>query len=298
MIKKLVLLIPAALFFLYCGSYPADQSRAKPINFNEYWYQGLAEVNSFALEQSRYGQVFDGEAVMIFVTEDFSAKRQVKLDYSGNKNPDLEKVLKLNFSRKFETGIYDYSVLQSVFTPVSFQVHRPSLKSNTSIQEWCGHTFNQFNLQKNKYRFSLLSYFGSEGDMSLELPAVLLEDELWNMIRMRPDAIPTGTVEIIPGSVFNRFYHQQPQVHKATILIEEIKGFKKLSLDYTHGNRKLEIFFEKEFPHKIESWTEEITIQGKPMKTSAKRKKTMLIDYWNKNSPADESFRKELMLTR
>lgn len=297
MIKKLALLIPAALFFLYCGSYPADQSRAKPSNFNEYWYQGLAEVNSFTLEQSRYGQVFNGEAVMIFVTEDFSTKRQVKLDYSANKNPDLEKVLKLNFTRKFETGIYDYSVLQSIFTPVSFQVHRPSLKSNTSIQEWCGHTFNQFNLQKNKYRYSLYSYFGSEGDISIELPAVLLEDELWNMIRMRPDAIPTGIVEIIPGSVFNRFYHQEPQVQKATIQIDDIAVFKKLRLEYSNGNRILEIFFEKAFPHKIESWTEAIKTQGKPLKTSAKRKKTILIDYWNKNRPENGPLRKELMLT-
>jgi hypothetical protein len=46
-------------------------------------------------------------------------------------------VLKLNAVRKFQTGIYDYSVLTSTFarTAAGF----PVAKLSFSIQEWCGH---------------------------------------------------------------------------------------------------------------------------------------------------------------
>ena len=48
--------------------------------FASYWYQGKAEINVFDLQQSRYGEVRAGKAVLIFVTEDFSKSKQVKLD--------------------------------------------------------------------------------------------------------------------------------------------------------------------------------------------------------------------------
>ena len=40
--------------------------------FDTYWYQGLAELSRYDLKQSRYGQVRQGEAVLVYVTEDFS----------------------------------------------------------------------------------------------------------------------------------------------------------------------------------------------------------------------------------
>ena len=47
---------------------------------DEYWYQGKAEISRFELQQSRYGEVHQGDAVMIFVTEDFRTDIQVKLE--------------------------------------------------------------------------------------------------------------------------------------------------------------------------------------------------------------------------
>jgi hypothetical protein len=43
--------------------------------FGEYWYQGKGEVNTYFLEQERYKEIRKGEAVMVFVTEDFSMKK-------------------------------------------------------------------------------------------------------------------------------------------------------------------------------------------------------------------------------
>jgi len=89
--------------------------------FSDYWFSGKAELNSYDLQQSRYGEIRDGEVIFIFVTEPFSLSKQVKLDNSLDSDKDRVSVLKLNESRKFKTGIYDYSILTSTFTPIAFK---------------------------------------------------------------------------------------------------------------------------------------------------------------------------------
>jgi len=60
------------VFFLLCACAPSGREGMDEAKFSNYWYQGKAEVNVFDLQQSRYGEVRPGKAVMIFVTEDFS----------------------------------------------------------------------------------------------------------------------------------------------------------------------------------------------------------------------------------
>lgn len=55
---------------------------------------------------------------MIFVTEDLSKQKHVKLDDPQANEQDAQKVLKLNLTKKFVTGIYPYPMMLSVFTPV------------------------------------------------------------------------------------------------------------------------------------------------------------------------------------
>ena len=118
---------------------PKDQDSIKsstPLTkeFNEYWYSGKAELSSYELEQSRYGEIRKGEVVLVFVTEPFSIKKQVKLDAPQKAGKDNISVMKLNQVRKFTTGIYDYSIVSSTFTPVDLNQHPHTLKSNVSIQ--------------------------------------------------------------------------------------------------------------------------------------------------------------------
>ena len=56
---------------------------------------------------------------MIFVTEDFLTEKQVKNDHY--KNPKSVSILKNNQISKFPTGIYDYSIMKSVFTPIDIK---------------------------------------------------------------------------------------------------------------------------------------------------------------------------------
>ena len=40
-----------------------------------YWYNSEAEITSYNLKQARYGEIHEGKAALIFVTEPFSKKR-------------------------------------------------------------------------------------------------------------------------------------------------------------------------------------------------------------------------------
>jgi hypothetical protein len=81
--------------------------------FKQTWYAGKAEISSYSLEQARYGEIRNGEATLIFVTEDFSADKLVKLDEPAGAT-DKMRVLKMNMNKKFVTGIYPYSMMLSL----------------------------------------------------------------------------------------------------------------------------------------------------------------------------------------
>ena len=285
------------------GGDGADANRNGPVTFGDYWYKGKAEITSYNLKQARYGELHDGDAVLIFVTEDFSEKKQVKLDRPGEAGDDAVKVLKLNALRNFNTGVYPYSTMTTVFSPVDRDRHPRTLKITTSVQEWCGHAFVQLNLQDDQYRVQQYSYFESEGDRNEELEAAITEDEIWTTIRLNPDNLPTGEVTMIPGTLYQRFDHTawrtvnatailMPDIYKPEVMVYNLVYYPEL-------NRTLTIRFRRDFPHEIESWEEvEFASDGttKELVTTAVRNKRLMLDYWTKNSVMDVELRRELGL--
>ncbi|MEM9990778.1 MAG: hypothetical protein AAF738_03385 [Bacteroidota bacterium] len=272
----------------------ASQSNnpAAPDPFKEYWYGGKAEINSYKLEQARYGEMRDGEAVLVFVSEPFSKSKQVKLDNPNSKKDKLP-VLKMNALRKFNTGIYDYSIMRSVFTPIQLEQYPKTVKLNMSSQEWCGQVYTQYNLlDKNKYRVSGLSYFESEGDEDFEVTAALLEDELFNRIRLQADALHKGDFDLIPSLIYSRLLHKPMRPTRVRASIKEIENGKRYVVEYLHQERTLTIDFEDTFPYKILGWTEEDGGQ----RTTARLQETMNSAYWSQNANRFEYLRKDLGL--
>ncbi len=272
-------------------------------SFDKYWYQGKAELTSYSLEQARYGELHQGEAVLIFVTEDLSKSKQVKLDRPEQHRKDAVKVLKLNFAKYFNTGLYPYSLFQSTFTPVEFKKHSHSLKVTASSQEWCGHTFMQANWMGNEFKVQQNSYFESEGDKHFSVPAVLLEDEIWTRLRLDPQSLPQGRVEVLPGMIFSRLRHTpfQKSIAEATLKPNtENSAWMTYRLDYSEPKRSLVIHFQKSFPYKITGWEERYVsgfgADARELTTRATQKKRLLVDYWNKNSVADSEWRDKLGL--
>ena len=261
-----------------------------------YWNAGTAEITSYDLEQARYGEIRKGEAIMLFVTEPFSQFKQVKLDNPSEAGGDKLDILKLNFTRKFQTGIYPYSVETSVFLPYQQEPSRTNvIKVNNSVQEWCGHTFTQLNRNKEQYNWVQFSYFESEGDQSGQIEDVILEDELWSLVRMAPAKLPIGDIQVLPGLHFLRFSHEELKPYSAIGKLENTRDGKAVySLLYPHNKRVLSITFNELFPYEIEYW-EEVYLDGWGEKaavltTKGFKKARLKDDYWNHHANQDSIF--------
>jgi hypothetical protein len=270
-------------------------------NFGAYWYTGQAEMSRYQLEQAHYGALYPGETVLIFVTEDFLTKAQVKRE-SATSDASTP-VLKLNASRKFITGIYDYSLFTSVFTPIQSDQFGHTLKVTTSVQDWCGQTFHQLNLRSNEYQVLARSYFQAAGDEDYAVKTAVLEDEIWNRIRLHPQSLPQGEVRVIPGTATARLRHQRlaPRDAKGELkpysggsFTASQPGDSLLSYTLTYADRSLHIVFEKAFPYLIAGWEETYQSGSKKLTTRAIRTHTKRTDYWTKNTPADSTRRKEM----
>ena len=70
------------------------------------------------------------------------------------------------------------------------------------------------------------------------------------------------------------------------------------SLTFPETNREFKFVFEKNFPHEIVSWEETYKsgfgADSKELTTKAVRDKSVLLDYWNRNSTFDEVLREKL----
>ncbi len=277
--------------------HPYPLTVEKHPDFGNYWYAGVAEISSYKLSQVRYGEVHEGKAVLIFVTEPFSKSKQVKLDYPQQNKADEQTVLKLNFTKKFTTGIYPYSMMLSSFTPVELGQYPNTPKVTMSSQEWCGHVFSQLNLRKNQYDLSSYSYFELEGDVSKSIDKAILEDELWNKLRLNPANLPTGNIKIIPGLFHTRLLHKNLQPMSAEASLSENSETTMYRLSYPENGRILEINFESDFPYQITSWIETtVGRNGQKMTTEATLDKTLLTNYWSKKRVAYSYLRDSLNL--
>ncbi|TXB64110.1 hypothetical protein [Phaeodactylibacter luteus] len=282
----------------------AFKSQEKAPALSDYWYQGKAEINRYTLSQNRYQDIHPGEAIAIFVTEDFLTDKHVKND--NYTNPNSTGALKTNLLRRFPTGLYDYSIMTSVFTPVNAQAFPQTLKVATAAQDWCGQAFMQLNYEGGQYRMQLRSYFENEGDQEASIPYAVLEDELFNRIRINPDGLPTGPVKVIPSTVVIRLKHLPFQAYQAKGSLSDYSGsrfqgagLRSYTLEYPKLQRTLEIVFEQEPPYRIVGWTDAYpsAFDQKVRTTVAQLDTTILEPYWKYNRLEDMSRRSSLKLS-
>ena len=273
------------------------RNAAEEAGFSDYWYAGVAELNVFDLQQARYGELRKGDAVMIFVTEDFSRKGLVKLDNPGANKEDAVKVMKCNFTRNFQTGIYVYSTMQSIFTPVDGTQDPATLKVSTSSQELCGHVFMELDRDKKGYSAQVNSYFEGESARDVPLGNAFAEDGLWNLIRLNPDALPVGKFQAIPSNLDTRLRHVPLSAASAEASLSKAEdGEMVYEIQYPERGRSLKVYFDAQMPRAINRWEETVNSRGQVMTTTGVRRKQIQLDYWSYNQTKDEGMRMELGL--
>lgn len=292
--SKFIFALPALMGLVF-GSCQApnssnDSKTGTHSEFKDYWYNGQAEISNFKLSQARYGELRDGSATLIFVTEPYSPALNTKPNNpSGTDIP----VLKLNATKKFNTGIYPYSMMNSSFYPIDGE---HSLKISSSSQEWCGHTYMEL-VNDRKFEIKIHSYFeGESGEIKLE--KFQLEDDVWSKIRIAPDQLPTGNFKMIPSFFYVRLMHKELKAYGAIGKNQELNPTtRQYTIEYPALERALVIKYQAQFPYQILSWSETYKgFDGKELTTTADRIKTLKIDYWNKNSNGDSPLRDDLGL--
>jgi len=294
----------AVLSFLLLLSMPLASNA--PTSFWDAWGDGRAELSSYKVEVSRYGELRKGYSVLVFVTEDISGKTRIKVE--SDRIPESERVpvLKMNRIVKFKTGIYDYSLMTSVFSglvPVAGQSPMQPLKISFSAQEWCGQVFQMLIPQDGYADFTQHSYFEAEGDRQtrLDLPDnAKYEDNLPVWIRelygevMRPgekiDAL------ILPSMWHTRSRHTGFAFEKGWIRKEDggsmaVLGQEEAVWRWTWhvGNRTETYWVEQDAPHRIVKWA---SSDG----DSGELQKTVRLPYWRLHSNKDLHYRQELGL--
>ena len=263
--------------------------------FNAYWHQGKAELSHYALTQARYGELRNGEAVLVFVTEDLLDSAQVK--YEGQGDAPRTSVLKLNRIDRFITGIYDYSLMTSTFSPVD---GTPAMKVSCTTQDWCGQMFMQLNRRADGYKYELRSYFQADGDKDGTIGKTALEDDVMGQIRIDPKKLPNGTVDMLPTLSYLRLMHKPIAAVKVNTELTVQGDTSTYRMQFTSLDRKVSIHFGTAFPHVIYGW-EETRPDGfgdkeRTLTTTARLKEQVMEPYWAQHAVADSTYRRMLGL--
>ncbi len=265
--------------------------------FEAYWSKGEAELTSYVLEQSRYGEIHPGSAMLIFATEDFSRSRQVRIERPGGPAGDSTRVLKVHLVKSFNTGIYPYSLMTSAFTPLDGS---GTLKVTASVQEWNGQVFSQLNRREQGLEIEVRSYFQFEGDHKATLADLELEDDLFARIRLNPASLNTGVIEILPSLAYLRLAHRPLKAYaaEAKLVPAGADGIAAYEVTYPELDRRLAIRYRAAFPFEIEGWEETYADGrgGKVLTTRAQRKERLMLDFWNHNKLSDAPLRQKLGL--
>jgi hypothetical protein len=256
------------LFLLLLGL--AAAGAADDQQFYAHWADGRAEISSYSVVQPRYGQDRQGYAVLVFVTEDLHRETLVKVESATPEGQRLY-TLKLNHVLKFDTGIYAYSVMTSVFSAVSgLQGNRPFelCKLTLSSQEWCGHVFDEIQVRGDELRGEINSYFEAEGKRSYRLARtdrLVSEDNLLILIReLRGPYMEVGEqrqVDMLPALWWNRLTHQPHGLEPATITKGDLVTValqagrhQARRWEWQRGEYARRVWVEQAYPHRILRW--------------------------------------------
>ena len=274
--------------------------------FGSYWHDGKAELDGYRLEISRYGQPRKGQAVLIYVTEPFSKAKHV--------NPgDTFDVLKLNLVRDFQTGIYDYNTMVSLF--VSSNDFAPVKLAFTSA-EWCGQVYNEMIFGADRISERLFSYFEDEtSESSIERkPDGIAEDNLFVLLRgLRGAFLPpnrTRSFPFLPSPFHNRMAHRaagwttaeiERLASPETIRVPAGSFATDVYVVRVAGGREGRFHIERAYPHRVVRWT----WKGNTGRTASRPGAletgelagTARLQYWKLNGNGNESYLARLGLS-
>jgi hypothetical protein len=144
------------------GGHPGE----RPAFSDPLWDDGQAEVASYRAVERRYGELREGTATLIVVSERFDADALVKDDGPVRARHTLG-VMKLNHSLTIPTGVYTYQQMASAFLA---RGDARAVKLTVGSQEWCGVTHKRLVVRNGRATLHGSSYFGGEAERAFDVP--------------------------------------------------------------------------------------------------------------------------------
>ncbi|MBU45181.1 MAG: hypothetical protein CMN76_18360 [Spirochaetaceae bacterium] len=144
-------------------------------------FKGKAEMARYTGTVLRYGKPREAELMLITVLEPFRREQLVK----SESDTDYY-VIKQNQVMTYQTGVYPYRQMNSVFWELESGRFR---KATMSTQEWCGQTYKELRVKGKTMQFFYSSYWENEsrGYETIRRPgpsfSAFLYDELPLLIR-------------------------------------------------------------------------------------------------------------------
>lgn len=284
------------------GGPPRGEPSRAPAGFWDHWGDGRGELAGYRLTQPRYGELREGEAVLVTVTEDFRPDAYVKAERGQR---DAFPVVKLNEVRDFATGVYDYNVMTSTFVPLDGRLARGlPVKVSFTSQEWCGHVWASLAIRPEGARHEWRSYFDGEadGDEPVDVPeGGIVGDALPLLVRGLAGELvgpgETRSVPYWPRSIDSRFQHRGPAWSTATLSREAEPRSRTVPAGTFEVSRTTLAVEGRTFswdvavdaPHTLVAWSVSDGERGEL--TGVTR-----MPYWQRHDPGQEGLRRELGL--
>lgn len=274
-------------------SFPARPTATASEAFTRAWSDGQAELSGYTARVNRYGEMRDAQLVLVYVTEPMDRATWIKDDDAPAER--RVNVLKLNASLKFQTGVYPYSVLTSVFSPVDRYRAEPfaPVKISLTVQEWCGHVFHAVWPGEDRYTEQLMSYFANEGERRREVttPAnTLYEDALLIQLRELDGPFAGGrdwSGSLVPSLWSLRRAHVESAPVSATITRERVTvdGHPVNRFVLRHAGATRTIDVEAEGDHRVLGWRGSDGEEVRLLRSAR-------MAYWRLNHEGDEAQRR------
>jgi hypothetical protein len=258
---------------------PAPPSPA----FATYWPLHKTELNYYRLSQAQDGQLHSGKAVLSFTSDTTSVEKSGSFP-----------AFSTNLNRTFHVGRNDYSLLTSVSTPINNPAFPRSVQAVSTEQSWTGQRVIQLILQNGGYQISTDSTGAVNKGYTVD--PVVLEDEIWSLIRINPAKLPVGKVSLLSGSLTAQLRRRKLMPMLAQISLTDYEGvlypgeyLQAYTIKYPTNDRTLMIIFERLFPHRIMGWEEIYQSKDNLLTTRAVLQKTVQTDFHQANSVVDST---------
>jgi len=297
-------------FVLLSGATLLARAAADP-EFGAYWHDGKAELDGYRLTMDRYDHPRHGRCVAIYVTEPFSRSQHVKLDDYQKVPSDALDVLKLNLVRDFQTGIYDYHTIVSLFAN---SADFAPIKIAFSSSEWCGQVYEEMNALGPKLTQRVSSYFEGESAVrDLENPVGgVHEDDLFILLRgLRGPYLAPGekrTRPFLASPFFRRLAHRPTSWSSAvierlaraeTIAVPAGSFLTDVFIVRPADGREGRFYIERTYPHRVVRWMWKPAPAASPLggTDAAELTGSTRLEYWKTHDLGDEKYLERIGLT-